>query len=262
MADLPRLLAAAREATTAVESLEDFWPSDPRLEVRFAAGGRRLRLHPGNVVRPVALLTGLEAVAAAIDAAVVDRLGFGIGDLLEVGLQLCETAIIAAEPVWSSSERSAPSALSQEQPDSLRLAAEVLATPATVRQEEVDAARSQLAGRVGAVAACANPDRVARALAWATADVSALAPTIAPGEGILGPVLAVRSPLGHIAVPASAVLDGLRAAAEVLASTVRDDLACQRAFRSATADRLATVLGGPIANAAAAAAAAEKTQPQ
>jgi hypothetical protein len=261
--DLPELLAAARSAVTEILWSEDFWPSDPRLKVRFAARGRRLRIHPGNGDRPLPLLTGLEAIAAATDAALVDRYGFGISDLLEVGLQLSETAITDAEPTWSSSKRSTPSALSHEQPEPLKLAAEVLATPATVRQEEVDAARAQLAGRTErALAACANPDRAARALAWTTTDAASLAATITPGEAILGPTLAVEGLLGRIAVPASTVLDGLRAAAEALAATLRDDPTCQGGFVSATADRLATVLGGPAADTASAATEEATVSPE
>jgi hypothetical protein len=82
--DLPGLLSAARSAAPQLKFLEDFWPADPRLEVRFAIQGQRFRSHPGSYSDPLRALRAVVATAGAIDPFTIERFGFGLGDLVEV----------------------------------------------------------------------------------------------------------------------------------------------------------------------------------
>ncbi len=93
MAEEPRLL-----------SLEDFLPADPREVVVTRLGTDVVRLSPGSVERPLADVDGAVLVAQAVDGQLIEQVGFGVADVLDVGLRYADLAIDLMRSAWPSGE--------------------------------------------------------------------------------------------------------------------------------------------------------------
>src|SRR5712692_6067832 len=118
--DLDRLLASARSGHPELIHYEDWWPPDPRLEVRHASGGRRLRVHPGLQGNPIGTLRSAEDVALALDGAIDKRHGFGLSDLIEATLHYSDWRLGELQPVWPLARIERDVALSEEEAESER----------------------------------------------------------------------------------------------------------------------------------------------
>jgi hypothetical protein len=215
--DLPRLLSAARGAAPQLRVLEDCWPADPRLLVRFPMAGQRFRVHPGSWLNPVPGLRPVTATAEAIDDFVLECHGFRLTDLLEVALRYCDHWMGLLADAWPTGGL----ALDRGDPPGEELRARVrriARTPVTVADAEVAAARSASMDPGQWITACEQPDRAAAAWKWATRPAADVEVDLWPGAGgRLGAVLAVSSRGREWPVPASLVVSSLAVAAAVLA---------------------------------------------
>ena len=220
--DLPVLLAALYEAEPRLGLLEDWMPLDPRLPVLFRGvldeRSWCFPVHPGPIDSPVDVPRQALRYAAALDPALVERLGFGVADLVELTARMLTAERHALAARWTGAQVSMDS-------------------PASVSQAEVDAAVIYLsrwslehliaeAARKEATAEgqpdCASPAdaQLARAAGFVT--VSGAQLRLAPSwpSTMLGPALVVRRGADVVPVPASLVLQGLGSAITVLASAV------------------------------------------
>jgi hypothetical protein len=202
--------------------LEDWMPLDPRPQVLFrgALGDRswRFPLHPGPIASPVEVPEQALRYAAVLDPVLVERLGFGVADLVEIAARLLTAERDALASWWSDA------AVSME-------------SPATVSQAEVDAAAEYLSqwssehltvegdpheavtdGLPYDVAQGREP--LARAAAFVTEAGAEI--RLAPGwpSTMLGPTMVVQRGAGRVPVPGSLVLQGLGSAINALATAV------------------------------------------
>lgn len=99
---LAGLLEACLRDLPKLESIEDYVPNDPRDVVLARLGDDLVRLFPGAVERPVADLERALLVANAVDEILNERRGFGVRDVLDVGLRYADLAIEAISQAWDS----------------------------------------------------------------------------------------------------------------------------------------------------------------
>lgn len=239
--DLPGLLASAGRAARQLKILEDFAPADPRLLVRYAIGGTRLRIHPGSLGDPVQALRVITATAASIDPFVVERHGFGLSDLVEVALRYADHRLQVLSRVWPASDM--PADLNGSGDEDLRARADRIAsTPAAVTDAEVAAAAAL--GDAGYwISGCRDPGRAAAAWKWATRPACEVKVDLFPGAEHLGSVLAVSTPEGDRAVPASLVIGALGVATTELAREAAADEDCAMRMQMITEHRALAIFG-------------------
>src|ERR1039457_458432 len=108
--DLPLLVAAAHGAEPRLATLTDWIPMDPRLEVAGRWGHQIYRLLPGDTERPVALVRKARFLAGVIDPTLLQTLGFGLADFVELGLRHSDSALTRLSPVWSAGPAQTPDA--------------------------------------------------------------------------------------------------------------------------------------------------------
>jgi hypothetical protein len=99
--DLPVVIGAAHRADPSLMMYTDVVPIDPRPDVRFRRGGRLFRLHPEGMKRPMAVLEKAELASTVIDPTLVEQLGFGLGDYLDLALAYMDEAVDALAPSWT-----------------------------------------------------------------------------------------------------------------------------------------------------------------
>lgn len=97
---LDDLLTAARAAVPALTLHEDWLPGDPRLAASFAYGGVRYRIHPGPVEYALDQLDDLVAWAAVADDLAIETYGFGLSDLILLGVRYSDAVMAALAPAW------------------------------------------------------------------------------------------------------------------------------------------------------------------
>lgn len=98
---LPSLAEMVTIESPQIRFTEDFTPNDPRQRVLVRLGDDVLRLFPGQVERPVADVDRALLVADATDDVLIERKGFGIRHILDVGLRYVDQAIRVLEPSWT-----------------------------------------------------------------------------------------------------------------------------------------------------------------
>ncbi|MFE3629364.1 hypothetical protein ACFXO0_18875, partial [Streptomyces goshikiensis] len=224
--DLPVLIEAAVRAAPGRMAVTEAEPRDPRALVRFAAAGRRLLVHPGQLDHPLIVLRQTRTTALAVDDQLATVHGFTLTDVLELVLQYTDHAVQALAPAWPR-----PTA---ELAD--RFACGVVPAEVDAARALADLTPEALAGR------CLDAERARRALDWLTADLARMPLRYHPGAPLLGPVLAVRAHGRRRLVPVSAALDTLAAAAAQLIADLPDPVAAQQRLHQLTADRTAQLL--------------------
>jgi hypothetical protein len=174
--DLESLLEVCRRVEPHLETVEDYLPSDGRLDVRTRWGNRLLRLMPGSLERPIAMIERARLVANCTDSVLIGRLGFGLTDACDLVLTHVDGActVMASEWVTRAEYPRAPTALSDD---------------------EVTKA-SQILSVATSLAKCAQPDRAARALEWATTKAPKYAPV--GGQASFGTSLRIRNGDGTV----------------------------------------------------------------
>ncbi|MEV6055221.1 hypothetical protein [Streptomyces sp. NPDC052107] len=222
--DLPMLVQTAAFAAPGRGVLTDREPNDPRARVRF----KGLLVHPGELDHPLLVLRNVELTGHAADEQLVEEVGFGLGDVLELALRYSDRRIRELLPAWPAAE---------EQAVTDRISC-------SVTQEEVNAVAAAERDCLDEVAdGCAHPERARRALAWLTTDVGSLKLRYCPTGRLLGPVLAVRAHGRRIPVPASEALDAITACAELLLTKSDPGPEVSKHLQDLTVTRVAEVLG-------------------
>ena len=269
--DLDPLLASARLAYPKLTQQEDWWPPDPRLVVRHASGGRRLRVHPGLQGNPIAALRSVEDVALAIDVEVDRRHGFRLSDLIEATLRYSDWRLEELESVWPATRLERDVAMFEEvQVDSAsaehlegdddensretdedpgaiirRRALRVANAPVSLTDAEVNLARRLLGVESSWLSECIDPERAARAWRWATVAASDVHYEIDSPLPISG-ALAAKIGDQDVAFPASLALPFLSRAVFDLARELAGNRECLRRMREVATARVITALGEEI----------------
>ncbi len=147
------LLERAADSIGNIYMYEDYLPEDPRDDVRIRISDYTLRIGPGDIERPVADIDRALLVSKAIDPILIDRVGFGVRDLLDVVLGYQDAGIDAVADSWPQGEID-------------------LDADSVVTVEEVAAAERLLA--LGTPAHILPSDRHRLALDWITCTSAAL----------------------------------------------------------------------------------------
>jgi hypothetical protein len=217
------LLDRAAESIGNIYMYEDYLPEDPRDDVRIRISDYTLRIGPGDIERPVADIDRALMVSKAIDPLLIDRIGFGVRDLLDVVLGYQDAAIATVAESWPEGD--------------LDLDADTVVT-----KEEVEAAERLLS--LGTPAHLLPTHRHRLALNWITCTSAALSYDPGSRQSPVGRFLRVEDPswvephwlplhfvpgaLGHAAGELAAQVatdpDARRRFAEVAAAEVRDAL--------------------------------------
>ena len=195
---LPVLVDAARREDPNLWQREDFLPYDARLEVVVRWGGDLYRLLPGSLEQPVEVVESLRLLSNVIDPVLVEHLGFGLEDVVELVLRRVDHVASVLEPTWSSREESLD------------------ATPFITGEEF--AAAATLLDISDQVGASRFPDRVRRALEYLSATPDDLSFDSSGVGAPFGALLAVRlSHEEYVPVPAGMLVDSLCQMGEALA---------------------------------------------
>ena len=195
---LPELVDAARREDPKLWQREDVLPYDARLEVMVGWGGDLYRLLPGYLEQPVAVVETLRMLANVIDPVLVEHLGFGLEDAVELVLRRVDHVASVLEPTWSIREESLDAA-------------------PFINREEF-AAAATLLNLSEQVAASRHPERAQRALEHLSAGPADLLFESSGGVAPFGAVLAVRmSTEGLVPIPAGILVGSLCEMGEALA---------------------------------------------
>lgn len=217
------LLDRAAQSIGNIYMYEDYLPEDPRDDVRIRISDYTLRIGPGDVERPVADIDRALMVSKAIDPLLIDRIGFGVRDLLDVVLGYQDMAIATVAESWPEGDID-------------------LDAGTVVTTEEVEAAERLLA--LGTPARLLPSNRHRLALNWITCTSAALSYDPGSQQSPVGRFLRVEDPswveprwlplhfvpgaLGHavgeLAAQVASDPDARRRFAEVAAAEVRDAL--------------------------------------
>ena len=217
------LLDRAAESIGNIYMYEDYLPEDPRDNVRIRISDYTLRIGPGDIERPVADIDRALMVSKAIDPLLIDRIGFGVRDLLDVVLGYQDAAIATVAESWPEGD--------------IDLDADTVVT-----NEEIEAAERLLS--LGTPAHLLRSDRHRLALNWITCNSAALSYDPGSQQSPVGRFLRVGDPswveprwlplhfvpgaLGHavgeLAAQVATDPDARRRFAEVAAAEVRDAL--------------------------------------
>jgi hypothetical protein len=220
--DLASLFEACSVTDPSLASVEDYLPADGRLDVRVRWGNRLLRLMPGSLERPVAMLERARLVANSADATLIEHLGFGLSDVCEMVLTRVDGACATMSPEWGVRPQHA-------------------GAPAVLSDGEVTRA-SQLPSMSVAVAKCSSPERAAKALEWATSDVPESVRDI--NESSFGTAVRIRNDDGlHVPVPIGFWIEALDSIINELAGFAAEtDASIESRFHADSDAELARLL--------------------
>jgi hypothetical protein len=178
-AELPLFVAAAHQSEPRLISLTDSIPKDPRTSVMFRHRDRLFRVHPADMERPIAVLTKAEFIAETIDPVLIEAIGFGLADYLDILLGYMDSAIHKLASSWSAGPPDDPTDLGW------------------VAEEEVETYRD-LRPPGEFIDECPQPARSQLALEWATRDVNAVVDLTSDLLDRFGAALAIRTRDGTI----------------------------------------------------------------
>jgi hypothetical protein len=173
--DLQKLLNYCIEDEPRLAELERFAPHDPRDVVLVSLGQRMVRVFPGVVAHPVGNIERALLVADAVDEFLIAHNGFGVRDLLEVGLGYADMAIEALKLAWTE--------------HNLREGAEL-----AVSELEFGVAKHLI--ELGTPDELAQTERHRQALEWVTCEVGGLPYQPLSGGSTFGRFMRVRSANG------------------------------------------------------------------
>ena len=200
---LPKLVRAAYREDPELWCREDFHPHDARFEVLVRYRERLYRMLPGSLDQPVAVVDNLRMVADLIDPVLVEHLGFGLGDGVELVLRRVDYVASVLAPTWSTRT-------------------ENLQAPPSIQAQELEAAAT-LSSLSEQIDACRNPDRARRALQFLSKRPERLPFNPAGGAACFGAMIAVQENSDqYVPLPAGILVDSLSEMGGVLA-----ERACQ-----------------------------------
>lgn len=221
-AQLPIFVAAAHRSEPGLSSLTDSIPKDPRPSVMFRHHDQLFRVHPEDMERPIAVLAKAEFIAETIDPVLIETIGFGLSDYLDVALTYMDCSVRELALAWSDGPPSDPRALGR------------------VTEEEVAAYRA-LRAPEDLIDECPQRDRAQLALEWATRPANDVADLTSDPLYRFGAALAIRTSDGLIVPEAPsqccAALD--HASLELARIAVAAHAELEDAFFSAACDVVA-----------------------
>lgn len=198
---LPKLVEAANQEVAELWQLEDFLPCDARLEVLVRWENGLYRILPSSLEQPVAAVGILHLLAEVIDPVLIEHLGFGLGDAVELVLRRVDHVASVLAPAWGDRQ-------------------EDLGTVPAITAGELEAARSLL-DISKQVRSCRNPQRAERALESLSVRPKRLGLNLSGPTSFFGPTIAVREGPGrYVPVPAGILIQSLGELGGVLAEEV------------------------------------------
>ena len=224
---LPLLVAAAHESEPRLQALEDQQPCDVRAGAVVRWNGEIHQLLPGFLGRPIAAIDELGLLANAIDPVLVDRRGYGLGDLIELALRRMNHIAGVLSAVWPNGEMPEPG------------------SPAHITNNEFEAA-SRLEDIFAQVDQCEAPDRAREALLAHSVSPSELACGLDDPVSVFADTICLR--LGAeewVPVPGGLLLEALVACGVSLAefaSQLSSD--AETRWRSLVSDHVGCILAG------------------
>ena len=224
---LPNLVTAAHEVDPRIASQEDWRPYDVRSRVVVPWLGALHRLVPGSLERPVATVDFLELLSSAIDPVLIENLGYGLRDVVELILRRVDHVASSLAPTWPDAET-----------------AEV-GDPPRVSDRELGAAQS-LRPLLDEVSRCFAPERAGVALQHHAVPLKRLSCNPVDPVASFGTAIAVT--VGHeeyVPVPAGVLVESLDAVGAALARRARElDASVDERWARAVADRVGLGLTG------------------
>ena len=195
---LPELVEAANQEAAHLGQLEDLLPCDARLEVVVRWEEVLYRVLPSSLEQPVAAIEVLRLLAGVIDPLLVDHLGFGLGDAVELVLRRVDHVASVLASVWGTRQ-------------------EALGAAPVITTSELEAARTLL-GISEQVRSCRNPQRAELALEWLSVRPKRLGLNLSGPMSFFGPTIAVREGPGqYVPLPAGILIQSLGELGGVLA---------------------------------------------
>jgi len=227
---LPKLAEAALLEYPDLDWMESWTPCDLKAGVRVRWNGELHWLVPGGPYRTVSRIEFLRLLAPVIDPVLVDRIGYGLSDVVELVLRRISHVVETLTSAWPNQPQGTPG----DEP--------------RITEAEIRAAR-RLSPICEQAALCTSPENAARALTALTLPATRLRPP--EPVSWFSPTVAVQASGQTIAVPAGmlvnvldAISAGLTARAYGIDPTVEDHWAV--AAGSAVARALAGA-GHPVA---------------
>lgn len=204
-----RVLDAAHKACPALKQMEDWWPPDPRLEVRFPTGPTRLAIHPGLRTNPIAVLRTAADVARAVDPTLSRRLGFGLSDVIEVALRYSDWRLDQLRRFWPKG-RLPRDARAPRGEDLRGRVNRIQFAPVTLTKTEVAASTRLLHSVPSWLGDCSDQRRAKAAWKYLQKSPSAIDYRLAADlPSAFGSVVAAQTALGDVLFPAAYVLDAV-----------------------------------------------------
>ena len=194
---LPNLAEAALRECPDLEWMESWTPCDLRAEVRVRWNDELHWLVPGGPYRTVAKIEFLRLLVPVIDPVLVNRLGYGLSDAVELVLRRISHVVETLASAWPNQPQATPG----DEP--------------RISEAEIRAAR-RLSPISEQAAHCTSPENAARALAALTLPAKRLQPP--DPVSWFGPTVAVRASGQTIAVPAGVLVNALDAISADLAA--------------------------------------------
>ena len=224
---LPMLVAAAHESEPQLRALEDQQPCDVRAGVVVRWNGDLHQLLPGFLGRPIAAIDELGLLAHAIDPVLVDRRGYGLGDLIELVLRRMNHIAGVLSAAWPSDDVPEPG------------------SPAHISSNEFEAA-SQLEDIFVQVGVCEAPDRAREALLAHSVSPHRLACRLDDPVSVFADTICLRFGADEWApVPGGLLLAALIACGVRLAEfAARLSGDAETRWRSLVSDRVGCTLAG------------------
>ena len=187
---LPKLVEAASKEAADLWQLEDFLPCDARLEVVVRWENGLYRILPSPLEQPVAVVENLRLLAEVIDPVLVEHLGFGLADAVELVLRRVDHVASVLAPAWGIRQ-------------------ETVGTAPVITAGELTAARTLL-HIPKQVQACRNPERAQSALEYLSVRPQRSVLTLAGRSSYFGPTIAVRRRQGqYVPLPAGILVESL-----------------------------------------------------
>ena len=242
--DLSRLLRAARRSSPGVLEFEDTWMNDPRFVVRFAHLDRRFAVHPGPFNHPIEVLRSVQHLGAVLDDLVYERHGFGISDLLWLGLDYMDRRLSVLRPSWPDGPHPGHGDRRREESLTKRVS-RIARTPASVTPMEI-LKSATCEGVHVSVDESPDPPRATAALAWVTHPGKSCLDAWAEAVQHLGGMLVAEGPGLTASVPAAFVLGEIAFAAAALCAEFADQPGPIDRMQRATHHRLMSWLSGGL----------------
>ncbi len=194
---LPELAEAVLQECPDLDWMESWTPCDLRAKVQARWNGELHWLVPGGPYRIVARIEFLRLLAPVIDPVLVPRIGYGLGDTVELVLRRISHVFETLATAWPDG----PQAMPGDDP--------------RINEAEIGAAR-RLSPISEQATLCTSPERAARALAAFTPPAKQLQPF--DPISWFGTTIAVRAGGQAVAVPAGALVNSLDAISADLAA--------------------------------------------